>query len=78
MSVPLYGFRQGDTIGLLVVAEETDSIQILADKLQEAASIRVAPARKVHLIYKEKVLDPTLTIAQAGLQALDRFDVVPV
>jgi len=76
MPIPLYGFLEGDTIGLLIVAEENETVQDLAQKLQEGASIRVAPREKVQVVYKEKVLDPTLTLAQAGLEALERFDVM--
>ena len=76
MPIPLYGFLEGDTIGLLIVAEENETVQDLAQKLQEGASIRVAPREKVQVVYKEKVLDPTLTLAQAGLEALARFDVM--
>jgi len=76
MPIPLYGFLEGDTIGLLIVAEETETVQALAQKLQEEASIRVAPREKVQVVYKEKVLAPSLTLAQAGVEALERFDVV--
>jgi len=63
MPVPLYGFLQGDTVGLLILADEGDTLEALAQKLQAAASLRVA-AR-----------DP-VTVAQAGFEALDRFDVL--
>ena len=76
MSIPLYGFLEDDTIGLLIVAEESETVRDLARKLQDGASIRVAPREKVQVIYKEKVLDPTLTLAQAGFEALERFDVI--
>jgi hypothetical protein len=76
MPIPLYGFLEGDTIGLLIVAEETETVQALAQKLQEGASIRVAPREKVQVVYKEKMLDPWLSLVQAGLEALERFDVV--
>lgn len=76
MPIPLYGFLEGDTIGLLIVAEESETVRNLAQKLQDGASIRVAPRQKVQVIYHEKVLDPTLTLAQAGLEALERFDVI--
>ena len=39
--IPLYGFLQGDSIGLLVLAEESDTAADLAEKLQSAARIRV-------------------------------------
>jgi Toluene-4-monooxygenase system protein B (TmoB) len=76
MSVPLYGFLEGDTVGLLVLAEEGDSILGLARKLQDAASIRVARDEDLDFIHDGKAIDPELTVAEAGLNALDRFDVV--
>jgi hypothetical protein len=76
MPIPLYGFMEGDTIGLLVLAEEAQTILELARKLQDAANIRVARTDDVELLYDGKSVDPALTVAQAGLQALDRFDVI--
>jgi hypothetical protein len=76
MSIPLYGFLEGDTLGLLVLSEETEVVLELARKLQDAASIRVAPNGEIEVVYKGKALDPGVTVAQAGLQALDRFDVI--
>jgi Toluene-4-monooxygenase system protein B (TmoB) len=76
MPIPLYGFLEGDMLGLLVFAEEVETVQELARKLQDAASIRVARNNDVELLYNGKTVDPALTIAQAGLQALDRFDVI--
>jgi hypothetical protein len=76
MPVPLYGFLQGDTVGLLILADDGDTLGALARKLQAAASLRVAAREQVRLVYKEKTMDPTMTVAQAGLEALDRFDVL--
>jgi fermentation-respiration switch protein FrsA (DUF1100 family) len=76
MTIPLYGFLQGDTIGLLVLAEEGDTVSAVARQLQDAASIRVARNDKIDVVYAGRVIDPALTVAQAGLQALDRFDVI--
>jgi Toluene-4-monooxygenase system protein B (TmoB) len=76
MPIPLYGFMEGDTLGLLVLAEESDTILELAARLQDATGIRVARNEKVDVVYDRKTLDPTITIAQSGLQALDRFDVI--
>ena len=76
MPVPLYGFLQGDTVGLLILAEETETLQALARKLQDAASLRVAARDPVRVVYNDKTMDLTMTVAQAGLQALDRFDVL--
>jgi Toluene-4-monooxygenase system protein B (TmoB) len=76
MSIPLYGFLAGDTLGLLVLAEEGDTVLGLAQRLQDAGMIRVARDDKIELVYNGKSMDPQLTVAQAGLQPLDRFDVI--
>ena len=76
MPIPLYGFMQGDTVGLLILAEEAETVQTLAQKLQDAASIRVAGVNQPRVVYNGKAIDPMLTVAQAGLQPLDRFDVI--
>jgi len=76
MPVPLYGFLQGDTVGLLILADNGDTLEALAGKLQAAASLRVASRDPVRVVYNDKTMDPAMTVAQAGLQALDRFDVL--
>jgi hypothetical protein len=76
MPIPLYGFLEGDTLGLLVLAEGGETVLDLARKLQEAASIRVARTEKIAFVYNGHTIDPGITVAQAGFQALDRFDVI--
>jgi hypothetical protein len=76
MPIPLYGFLEGDTLGLLMLAEEGETVLQLARKLQEAASLRVARTDKIELVYNGKAIDPGITVAQAGFQELDRFDVI--
>jgi hypothetical protein len=76
MAIPLYGFLEGDTLGLLVLAEEGETVVELARKLQDAASIRVGRTDEIDFVYNGKAIEPGLTVAQAGLQALDRFDVI--
>jgi hypothetical protein len=75
MSLPLYGFLEGDTVGLLIVADQNESISSLTRKLQEAGNIRVKPKSEVQLVYQGKVIDPALTVSGAGFSALERFDV---
>jgi hypothetical protein len=75
MPLPLYGFLDGDTMGLVILAEERDSVKTLAELLQSAADLRVAPSNKVELVYRERVLEPESTLAEAGFRPLDRFDV---
>ena len=76
MPIPLYGFLQGDTVGLLILAEEAETLQALARKLQAAASLRVEGRDHVQVVHNNKIMDPALTVAQAGFEALDRFDVL--
>lgn len=73
--MPLYGFLQGDTIGLLILAEESETIASLAEKLQVSAEIRVARRADPRVIFQDRVLDPKITVSRAGLGPLDRFDV---
>ena len=78
MLVPLYGFLKGDTIGLLVLAQTTDTVAEVAAKLQQAAAVRVAPKPRADVYFKGNRLSPELTVSQAGLEALERVDVVPL
>jgi hypothetical protein len=76
MTIPLYGFLQGDVLGLLILAEEHETVHALSERLQEAASVRVAHTQNVRIIYKGNVLAPDLTLREAGVASLQRFDVV--
>jgi hypothetical protein len=73
--MPLYAFVEGDTLGLLVFAEEKESIASLARKAQSAASVRVAERAQPSVVYQGKNLDPEMTVSLAGLRPLCRFDV---
>ena len=74
MPLPLYGFIEGDTIGLLIVADEQESVRSLAAKLRDAASLRVDGSRNMEVVYRGSVLDPDSTLAEAGFKPLQRFD----
>jgi hypothetical protein len=76
MLVPLYGFLRGDTIGLIVLVQDSQTIADVAAVLQQAASCRVAPAARARVFFAGRPLDPALTVKAAGLTALDRVDVV--
>jgi hypothetical protein len=73
--IPLYGFLEGDTIGLLVLAEADDSIAEDAQRLQAAARLRAVIDGPVTVLYEGKPVDPQSTVADAGMQPLARFDV---
>jgi hypothetical protein len=74
MPLPLYGFMEGDTIGLLILADEQESVQSLAEKLRDAASLRVASGGEMEVVYQGTVLDPASTLSQANFTPLQRFD----
>jgi hypothetical protein len=74
--IPLYGFLQGDSIGLLVLADEGDTAADLAGKLQAAARVRVKPEAKVRVVYQGVIIASHTTVGQAQMGALDRFDVI--
>lgn len=76
MTIPLYGFLQGDVLGLLILTEEEETVHALSERLQDAASLRVAHTQNVKVIYQGNVIDPGLTLREAGLSPLERFDVV--
>ena len=75
MLVPLYGFLKGDTVGLLVLVQDDDTVADIAASLQQAAACRVAPQPVARVFSEGRELDPALTLVQAGLQPLDRIDV---
>ena len=75
--VPLYGFLAGDTLGLLVLVHDEDRVHTIAEQLQLAACVRVAPRAQAQVYFRGQRLDPQLTVSKAGLAPLDRVDVVP-
>jgi hypothetical protein len=74
--IPLYGFVEGDTLGLLVLAYKSDTVAELGDRLQQAARVRVAERDRVRIMYQGRVLEPALTLEMVGIAALDRVDLV--
>ena len=74
--IPLYGFLEGDTLGLLILANEDDTMDQLAEKLQRAADVRVAPRVSATVVYQERDVARAATVAALGMQPLERFDVV--
>jgi hypothetical protein len=74
--IPLYGFLEGDTLGLVVLARPEQSMAELATALAVAAQVRVAPAGKLAVLIDGRRCADTITVADAKLGPLDRFDVV--
>jgi Toluene-4-monooxygenase system protein B (TmoB) len=77
MLVPLHGFLRGDTLGLLVLVHDTDTIAELGRMLVLAAAVRVEPAPRARVFRGSEELSPQDTVGGLGLRALERIDVVP-
>ena len=73
--IPLYGFLEGDTLGLLVLARPESTIAEIAAQLRAAANVRVGWEGPAQVIHEGRVLDAKTTVAAAELHALDRIDV---
>lgn len=76
MLMPLLGFLRGDTIGLVVLVHDHQTVSDVAQSLQQAASMRVAPRASASVYFNGVKLDPAATVAGSGLGPLDRVDVV--
>ena len=74
MPLPLYGFVEGDTIGVVVVADERESVASLAEKLRDAASLRVRANGEMEILFRGAVLSGQSTLAEAGFTPFQRFD----
>ena len=66
--IPLYGFLEGDTIGLLILADEADTVATLIDKLQTSARVRVEPRKNLKLLHNGQMLDAEVTFDYGGLR----------
>jgi hypothetical protein len=76
MVIPLNGFVQGDTLGLVLLVRHDQTIGELAACALQAASVRVAGGGEVDVVVRGTRVDPNVTLSAAGLQPLDRVDVV--
>ena len=74
--MPVYGFVQGDTMGLVVLVRPDETARELAERLVRAAAVRVAPRPEGRVVFRGKVLDPRVTLRSEGIGALDRVDLV--
>lgn len=76
MAIPLYCFVRGDTLGLVVLAPEGESVAQLAERLSRAAAPRVALGTTLSVVHRGKVLRGDLSLQQAGIAPLDRVDLI--
>ena len=73
--MPLYGFLEGDTMGLLVLIRGEHTIEDLAEQLRRAARMRVAHAGPLDVWYMGRVLPAAQTVEACGLRPLDVVNV---
>lgn len=71
--IPLYGFLEKDSLGLLIMAYEEDTVKDLIQKTQQAAIVRVQPQANMQLTYKGKILLPEQTVKEVQFKPLDHF-----
>jgi len=69
--IPLYAFLEGDTLGLVIFADENESVKDLARKVQRAAALRVKPTEDAHVYFKGARLDASLAVST-------QIEVVPI
>lgn len=75
MLVPLYGFVQGDTMGVLVLARDDMSVAEVTQKLTEATSLRAGSEHPTFALFAHgRRLDERQTVGECRLVALDRID----
>jgi hypothetical protein len=74
MALPLYAFVEGDTTGILILADENESVQSLKNKVREAVDLRVDSSGEMEVVYRGAVLDPSITLADAQFAPLQRLD----
>lgn len=76
MAIPLYVFVRGDTLGLVVLAPEAETVDDLAQRLSRAAAPRVALDGRLRVLHRGKLLNGQMSLQEAGVAALDRVDLI--
>jgi hypothetical protein len=74
--MPLYGFVQGDTMMVVVLARLEETVRRLGDNLLRAVGVRVARRGAFTLMAGDRRLDLDTSLAAQGLQPLERVDLV--
>lgn len=76
MAIPIYGWVQGDTVIVVVLAREEQTVAELTAQLCQAASVRVAEKGAAYATRGGRRLDPDAPLHAVGLRALERVDVL--
>jgi hypothetical protein len=72
--LPVYGFVEGDALGVLLLIYSDDTIEKVIQNLQQAVKIRVPAQIGMSLFYEGKILDTQITVNQADVEPLCRLD----
>jgi hypothetical protein len=75
MSIPVYGWVQGDTVVVIVLAHEDHTVRELIEVLCDAAAVRVSSAPRGYASLRGRRLNPDASVRAAGVEPLDRIDV---
>jgi hypothetical protein len=78
MLIPVYGFLQGDALGLVVLMKDDETADDFANKLMQAAAMRVPPYSDRAVYFKGERLQGNAILAKVGVTPLARLDVVAV
>ena len=76
MSMPLYAFVRGDTLGLVVLAPASERVDEFAKRLARAAAPRVSLGGRLRVLHRGAPLRCELTLEEAGVAPLDRVDLI--
>jgi hypothetical protein len=74
--MPLYGFVEGDTMGVVVLGRLDDTVAELGGNLLRAVAVRVPRQGPYQLMAGERRLDPKATLRTQGVVPLDRIDLL--
>ncbi len=75
-TLPLYGFVEGDTMGVIVLGRLDESVAELGVALLRAVAVRVRPRGTYRIVAGSRRLDPAATLRSQALSPLDRIDLV--
>jgi hypothetical protein len=74
--LPLYGFVQGDTMGVVVLGRLDGTVAELGTNLLRAVGVRLERRGPYELRAGARRLDPDATLRTQEMEPLDRIDLV--
>jgi hypothetical protein len=75
-ALPLYGFVEGDTMGVVVLGRLDGTVAELGEALLRAVGVRLRPRGRYQLLAGGQRLDPTAALSAQAMAPLDRVDLV--